>query len=137
MAKHREIAVAGVTRGLIGLGQSVTWEARHFLIPVRLSSRVTAFSRPLYFRDVMVSGPFKRFSHDHLFEHSGTGTLMRDIFNYQAPLGPLGRLADWLFLKKYMMRLLEARNIVVKSMAESSQWSQYIGCGPTPPADQT
>jgi len=43
--KHTgEKAVAGVTSGLIGLGQEVTWEARHFTVRQRLTSRITALT---------------------------------------------------------------------------------------------
>src|SRR5437016_5526911 len=45
-ARHRERAIAGVTSGLIGLGQTVTWEARHFGITQRLTSQIVAFDRP-------------------------------------------------------------------------------------------
>jgi hypothetical protein len=39
----QERAIAGVTQGLIGMGDVVTWEARHFGIKQRLTVRVTAF----------------------------------------------------------------------------------------------
>jgi ligand-binding SRPBCC domain-containing protein len=127
MAGSHEQAIGGVMSGLIGPGESVTWQARQFGIPVRLSSRITAFDRPQYFRDDMVSGPFRRFAHHHYFERRGGGTLMRDVFDYQSPLGPLGRFADRLFLVGHMTRLLTARNAVIKSVAESSDWSTYLG----------
>ena len=41
-----ERAVAGRTTGLIGRGESVTWEARHFGIRQRLTAHITAFDRP-------------------------------------------------------------------------------------------
>ncbi len=50
----REIAVAGLTKGLIGLGEEVTWEANHFGVQQRLTTRITAFSRPSHFRDSQV-----------------------------------------------------------------------------------
>jgi ligand-binding SRPBCC domain-containing protein len=74
----------------------------------------------------MVSGPFTRFAHHHYFEPHGTATLMRDVFDYQSPLGALGKLADRLFLAAHMKRLLIARNTVVKSVAESAEWSKYF-----------
>jgi len=57
--RTQERAIAGVTTGLIGLNDEVTWEARHLGIKQRLTVRVTAFDRPSHFRDVMVRGPFK------------------------------------------------------------------------------
>jgi len=127
MAASGEAAVAGVTRGLIGPGQSVTWRARHFGVWQTLTSQITAYSYPDHFRDSMVAGAFRRFDHDHYFDLAGAGTRMRDRFDYTAPLGPLGCLADGLFLAAYMRRLLAERNRVVKAVAESSQWRQFLG----------
>lgn len=121
-----EHAVCGVTSGLIGMGQEVTWRARHFGVWQNLTVRVTAFDRPRHFQDVMVRGAFRRFTHDHFFEPSGDGTLMRDVFDYESPLGPLGRLANGLFLEQYMRAFLVERNQVLKSVAESEDWQQYL-----------
>ena len=41
MLKHKEKAVAGVTKGLIKLGESVTWEATHFGIRQKLTLKIT------------------------------------------------------------------------------------------------
>jgi ligand-binding SRPBCC domain-containing protein len=115
----REVAIAGVTTGLIGPGQEVTWEARHFAVRQTLTTRITAYDRPIHFRDSQVSGAFKRFDHDHLFEEiSGGSTLMRDVFDYESPLGLLGKLADCLFLQNYMRSLLKRRNALIKRIAE-------------------
>jgi len=119
-AKNKEIAVAGRTSGLIEQGEDVTWEAVHFGIRQRLTSRIVAMNRPIHFRDSMVTGAFKRLDHDHIFETDPDGrTRMIDVFDYTSPMGFLGRMADAIFLKRYMRRLLEERNAVIKSMAES------------------
>ena len=119
-AGAKEKAIAGKTSGLIEEGEEVTWEAVHFGLRQRLTSRIVAMKRPTYFRDSMVAGAFKRFDHDHRFETSEDGgTRMTDIFDYTSPLGPLGLFADALFLKSYMRRLLEGRNAVIKRIAES------------------
>lgn len=126
-AATEEHAVGGVTQGLLGLGEEVTWRARHFGVWQTLTSRITAYDRPRYFRDSMVRGAFRRFDHDHLFESTADGgTLMRDVFDYAAPLGPLGRVAEWLFLSRYMRSFLEERNRLVKAVAESEDWTRYV-----------
>lgn len=43
---------------------------------------------------------------------------MTDIFDYQSPLGILGKVADVLFLKRYMSKFLSKRNEVIKLYAE-------------------
>ena len=113
-----ERAVAWITSGLIGLDQEVTWEATHFGIRQRLTSRITAFDRPNHFRDSLVRGAFSRFDHDHFFLPEGNGTIMRDVFDYESPFGWLGRLADELFLRSYMLGLLARRAKIIKLAAE-------------------
>ncbi len=122
-----EEAIAGVVTGLIGLGESVTWRAKHFGVYQRLTSKITEFEYPNYFVDEMVEGAFKCFKHGHYFENtSNGGTLMTDIFDYESPLGFLGKWADKLFLKKYMTKLLTQRNQTIKEFAETERWRQVL-----------
>jgi ligand-binding SRPBCC domain-containing protein len=94
MSTTGEQAVDGITSGVIGMDEEVTWEATHFGIRQRLTSRITAFDRPRRFRDSQVKGAFQRFDHDHLFVQADGVTTMTDVFDYDAPLGILGRLAS-------------------------------------------
>jgi ligand-binding SRPBCC domain-containing protein len=119
MAASGERAIAGVTAGEMRLGDEVTWLARHFGIPWRLTSRITAYERPSYFVDEQIRGPFARWHHAHHFDETPTGTLMRDAIDVAAPLGPIGRIGERLFLIRYMTGLIEARNRYIRSAAES------------------
>ena len=122
-----EKAVGGVTRGLIGLNEEVTWRAKHFGIWQRLTSRITAFQRPTHFRDSMVRGAFRRFDHDHYFREAGGGTTeLRDVFDFDAPLGFLGRLANSLFLTRYMTTFLATRNQAINEAAEGENWRGFL-----------
>jgi ligand-binding SRPBCC domain-containing protein len=125
-AESGERAIAGVTSGLLGPGDEVTWRARHFGVWQTLSSRMISFERPRHFRDSMVEGAFRRFDHDHFFEVERGGTTMRDVFDYTSPLGALGRVADALFLERYMRRFLEIRNREIKAVAESDEWRRLL-----------
>jgi len=113
-----EVAIAGVTTGFIGPDEEVTWEAKHFGIRQRLTSRITAYQRPYHFRDSQVRGAFKRFDHDHFFSEVDGATLMRDVFDFDSPLGILGTLANRVYLTRYMTTLLKRRNKLVKEVAE-------------------
>ncbi len=119
-AASQELAVAGITSGLLRAGDEVTWEATHFGVRQRLTSRITEFDPPNRFVDEMVRGAFARFRHEHRFLAAEGGTEMVDTFDYTSPLGPLGRLADRLFLLRYMTRLLRERNAYLKRAAESA-----------------
>ena len=91
--KHSsEKAVAGKTSGLIGLGEQVTWEAKHFWVTQQLTSKITAFDSPYYFVDEMISGAFKSIKHEHIFETESDKTLMTDKFYFETPFGFFGKL---------------------------------------------
>ena len=108
--KSNEQAIAGVTSGLIELGESVTWKAKHFGVYQTLTSRITEFKSPDYFVDEMEKGIFKKFRHEHIFEGDDDSTTMIDVLEYVSPLGFLGILADRLFLEKYLEEFLITRN---------------------------
>ncbi len=125
-AQHtNERAIAGTTSGLIGMDETVTWEARHFGIKMQLCSKITAFSAPHHFRDEQVWGPFSYIWHDHHFLQKGDQVLMTDDFRLGAPLGPLGRIAEKLVLEPYLRRFLHHRNGLLKTIAESNDWRRY------------
>jgi ligand-binding SRPBCC domain-containing protein len=114
-----ERAVAGVTSGMVKLGDEVTWEATHLGVRQRLTSRIIAYERPRMFVDEMLRGAFKRWHHTHLFEQQAGGTLMIDEVDYASPLWLLGGLVDLLYLKNYMRRFLLRRNAHIKIAAEN------------------
>jgi ligand-binding SRPBCC domain-containing protein len=121
-----EEAIAGRTSGLIEDGEYVTWQARHFGITQYLTSKISNFNRPFIFRDEQTKGIFDFFRHDHIFETKEDKTIMTDVFEYRAPFSFLGRIADSLFLEKYMTNLLLQRNKVIKEVAESDKWKEIL-----------
>jgi ligand-binding SRPBCC domain-containing protein len=87
-----------------------------------MTARVTAYTRPRYFADEQVTGPFAAWRHGHYFEPQADGTtLMRDVIAFAAPYGPLGRLADYLVLNRYLTRLITARNRHLAMICQANQ----------------
>ena len=122
---HEE-AVDGKTTGLVELADFITWRAKHLGIYQKLTVKIIAMDRPRSFVDTMLKGAFAHMKHTHLFEASAMGTLMTDVFEYKSPLGMLGRMADNLFLKAYMTKLLTNRNQEIKAVAESDRWRELL-----------
>ncbi|QNN41491.1 SRPBCC family protein [Pedobacter roseus] len=121
MKASGEKAIAGKINGLIKLHESVTWRAKHFGLYFEMTNKITAMDYPNSFTDEMMRGPFNKLHHQHLFKTIGTQTEMTDIFEFKAPLGILGWLAEKLFLTRYMKRLLVERNEVMKREAEGDK----------------
>src|SRR5579862_6533387 len=75
--KHTgETAIAGKTSGLIELGETVIWRARHFGIWQTLTSKITEFDRPVLFVDEIIEGAFKSILHEHHFSTVRHQTIM-------------------------------------------------------------
>uniref|UniRef100_Q02AG2 Cyclase/dehydrase n=1 Tax=Solibacter usitatus (strain Ellin6076) TaxID=234267 RepID=Q02AG2_SOLUE len=121
------VAAAGITSGLIGLSQRVTWRAKHFWIWQTLTSEITAMEPPAYFQDVMIRGAFRSMRHDHFFRAVSAGeTEMSDIFWFSAPVPILGHIVEILVLRRYMQSLLRERNAVIREFAESEAWRKVL-----------
>ena len=118
LARTKERAIAGVTSGLMGPDETVTWEGVHFGFKQRLTSRITEFERPSRFTDEMIRGPFKRLRHVHEFIPKGSRTLLLDTMVFESRWSVLGRLLDGLLLAGYMKKLLIERNAYLKQIAE-------------------
>lgn len=121
-----EEAIAGKTSGLIKLGEEVTWRGRHFGITQYLTSKITGYEYPWYFRDEMKKGAFRKLEHDHRFEAWGEGTLMKDYFFFESPGGFLGTIVNSLLLTSYLKKLLIKRNQIIKEYAESGKWEKVL-----------
>jgi ligand-binding SRPBCC domain-containing protein len=122
-AETGERVVGGATSGVLGAGDTVTWEARHLGRRRRLTVRISRHDRPRSFRDEQVAGPFRRMRHDHAFEPAGEGrTRMRDRFEFATWAGPVDRLV----LVPHLRRLLVGRNELIRRAAEGDAWRRYL-----------
>lgn len=121
-----EIAIAGTTSGLIQLGETVTWQAKHFFKTRILQVQITAMRPYEFFTDEMKRGDFKSMVHHHYFKPIDNGTIMIDEFKFEAPYGFIGKLVNYFFLTTYMKQLLEQRNNVIKQYAETHTWKTVL-----------
>jgi ligand-binding SRPBCC domain-containing protein len=121
--KSREIAITLRTTGLISLGETVTWQAKHLGFTQELTSKITGYQAPFYFADEMVSGAFKSFRHEHFLSLIDGIVIVKDVFDYCSPFGFLGKIADSIFLRRHMTNFLKERNIVIRDFAESDKWN--------------
>lgn len=125
-AKTNEEAIEGKTSGLINLNEFVTWQATHFGIKQKLTSKITAFERPNYFVDEQVKGIFKSIYHEHKFEQLSDKVIMKDVFEFHSPYGIFGELVNKLVLTNYLRKLLYDRNNIIKEFAETNKWKLVL-----------
>jgi hypothetical protein len=119
-------AIDGVTSGLIGPGDTVTWQGRHFGTKGKHQSLIEVWHPYTYFRDIMVEGHFASYEHDHHFAPLNDGTRIRDEIRFSASPGMLGRLREKLFLQKKLIKMLNLQNALIKKAAESDRWHDFL-----------
>jgi ligand-binding SRPBCC domain-containing protein len=118
-AFSEEHAIApGRTSGLLEAGDLVTFEAMHFGMRQRVTARITEMARPHLFVDELVKSAFRSLRHIHDFREIGGATIMTDALEWRSPFGPLGMIADALFLKSHMRAFLVRKQGNLKRMAE-------------------
>ncbi|NQX80887.1 MAG: SRPBCC family protein [Flavobacteriaceae bacterium] len=125
-AHTNEEAIAGRTTGLIELGENVTWRAKHLGVYQNLTVEIVKMDKPTMFEDIMIKGTFKSMRHIHRFIKDGSNTKMIDEFEFESPLGILGKIANSIFLKRYMTKFLIVRNNEIKRIAEGEEWKQLL-----------
>lgn len=130
-----EKIVVGKHEGLMEEGDEFRWEGSQFRFRQGLHIRVGSLEKPRSFTHEMVSGPFKRMVHRHRFEEDGQNTLMIEEFDYKSRGGPLGWFVENSYLTAHIRRFLADRNKVIKKVAQSEEWTQYLGEGAARPSD--
>jgi ligand-binding SRPBCC domain-containing protein len=74
----------------------------------------------------MVKGDFKSMKHEHHFKQVDNGTIMIDLFNFETPYSTFGRIINFLFLSRYLRKLLEQRNAAIREYAETNKWKHVL-----------
>jgi ligand-binding SRPBCC domain-containing protein len=110
----------GRTAGLLELSETVTFEGRHFGLRLRLTARIVELERPVRFVDEQVAGAFRFLRHVHEFKSCDGRTEMTDTLDWAAPFGPLGRIADRLFLQRHMTWFVATKQ-KTKALAEGER----------------
>lgn len=83
-------------------------------IPTTWVTEITKVKDKTYFVDEQRIGPFKMWHHEHILEVLNPTTIrMKDIVSYAPPLGILGRLANFLFIKSNLKQIFEHRKTVL------------------------
>jgi ligand-binding SRPBCC domain-containing protein len=118
-SKTKEVAIAGITSGLIDKNETVTWKGKHFGMYLTHQSLISEMIFPTYFVDEQLKGNFKTFKHQHFFEQKENFVEVTDIIEYETPYGILGKLFDKLLLKNHLRKFITDRNEILKNLAEN------------------
>ncbi len=90
-------------------GTFIAYRLRWGWVPLRWVTEITEWQPPFRFVDVQRRGPYALWRHGHSFEPDCGGTLMRDEVRYALPLGPVGRLAHRLAVRRDLGAIFDYR----------------------------
>ena len=123
-ARHVRIESADLP---VHVGSVIIIRARGPLwIPLRWVARIAEHQPPdargaAVFVDEQVSGPFAAWRHEHRFQSDPAGgTRMLDRVTYRVPLGPLGRLANAMFVRRQLDEMFAYRHGQTRERLERS-----------------
>jgi len=126
MQETGEVAISGVTSGLINQDDTVTWKAKHLFKTRFFTSKITEMKPFEKFTDKMIKGDFISFFHEHFFKPAENGTIIIDIINFETPYGFLGKLVNQFFLNSYLEKLIIKRNDIIRQYAVSDKWKALL-----------
>ena len=81
--------VVRLPEGGLRQGARIEYRIRWRWAPLHWLTEITAWEPPCRFVDAQRRGPYRRWVHEHRFEESDGGTLVRDRVEYAVPGGPL------------------------------------------------
>jgi len=85
-------------------------------VPLRWTTEIAQWTPPLSFVDLQLSGPYKLWHHTHSFEAIDGGTRLIDRVKYALPLGPFGRIAHALWVKRDVEKIFDYREARIRDL---------------------
>lgn len=119
---------AGRTSGLVAAGDTIHWRGTQFGFPNFHVSLIVpeTWDPPHFFADRMIAGRFKSFEHQHHFTETPQGTRLDDEVRFSMKLRWGGTLTGRLIVAPHIRGLLRRRFHLLKRLAESDGWREYI-----------
>jgi ligand-binding SRPBCC domain-containing protein len=84
-------------------------------IPMLWVSEITAVDPGRGFVDEQRRGPFAFWRHQHILAPDGVGVRVTDLIDYSAGFGPIGDLANILYLRGHLRRTFAFRRSVLET----------------------
>lgn len=85
-------------------------------IPISWVTEITKVKDKAYFVDEQRFGPYSFWHHEHHFKAVEGGVQMDDVLHYAAPLGPLGKIAEAVFVDNKVKQIFDFRYKKLESL---------------------
>jgi len=101
------------------VGAIIDYRIRVAGVPLGWRTRIDAWEPGVRFVDSQLRGPYRCWWHEHRFERDGDETVMFDTVHYAPPLGPLGRVANRVFIARQLRGIFTHRAAVIDRLFAS------------------
>lgn len=96
-------------------GMVIHYKVRPFMnIPMKWTTEITHCTEGKYFVDEQRFGPYAFWHHQHIFETTEDGVLMTDIVSYAVGYGILGRIMNFIYIRKKLEDIFSFRELHVQ-----------------------
>jgi uncharacterized protein (TIGR01777 family) len=100
--------------GEIDRSTVIDYKIRIAGVPMRWRTRIERWQPGEMFVDSQERGPYRAWWHEHRFFERDGKTIMQDIVHYAPPLGPLGAIANRLFIERMLRRIFGFRRTAIR-----------------------
>lgn len=98
-------------------GAEFDYTIRWYGVTLEWKSRIIDYKPPERFTDVQLIGPYRSWEHQHTFEDTPEGTLMRDAVTYELPFGLLGNTVHALIVRRQLEDIFSYRAMRVDELS--------------------
>jgi hypothetical protein len=98
----------------IDAGTTIDYRIRVAGLPLRWRTRIERWAPGALFVDSQERGPYRAWWHEHHFIERDGKTIMEDVVHYAPPLGPLGAVANRLFVAPMLRRIFGFRRDAIR-----------------------
>lgn len=94
-------------------------------IPIHWRTLITDYEPPNMFVDQQIKGPYAMWHHTHTFHKVKGGVEIKDRVVYSIPFGLLGRLLNYLWIKRDLNNIFLHRKKVIDKLFENNDYKSY------------
>ena len=109
----------------MGVGRLIDYNIYLLGIPKHWRTLITDYEPPNIFVDQQIKGPYAMWHHTHTFHKVKGGGEIKARVGYSIPFGFLGRLLNYLWIKRDLNNIFLHRKKVIDKLFENNDYKSY------------
>jgi hypothetical protein len=109
----------------MSIGRLIDYKIYLMGIPIHWRTLITDFDPPHTFIDQQIKGPYTIWHHTHTFQNVDGGVEIKDRVVYSIPFSILGRILNFLWIRKDLENIFNYRKKVIDELFENDDYKSY------------